>query len=121
MLVASALFCVSGTIPAATATLELFAPGRAGDPFTVTLMVLGDAEIEQAGTNVVLVIAERLFLRPWSYLALIAVMLSTIGTLETSTLQFTRTMFAKGRAACCIRATRACTGAGRRRGLRTLS
>ena len=40
MLVASALFCVGGTIPAAaaTATLELLAPGRAGDPFTVTLV-----------------------------------------------------------------------------------
>ncbi len=62
-----------------------------------TLMVLSDAQIEQAGTNVVLVVAEQLFPRPWSYLAVIAVMLSTIGTLETSMLQFSRTMFAKGR------------------------
>jgi amino acid transporter len=62
-----------------------------------TLLVLTDAEIEQAGTNVVLAVADKLFPRPWSYLAVIAVMLSTIGTLETSFLQFTRTMFAEGR------------------------
>jgi amino acid transporter len=62
-----------------------------------TLLVLTDAEIERAGTNVVLAVADKLFPRPWGYLAVIAVMLSTIGTLETSMLQFTRTMFAKGR------------------------
>jgi amino acid transporter len=63
-----------------------------------TLLVLSDAEIQHAGTNVVLAVADRLFPRPWSFIAVIAVMLSTIGTLETSMLQFTRTMFAKGRA-----------------------
>src|SRR2546426_1541962 len=63
---------------------------------TVTLLVLNDAEIEQSGTNVVLAIADKLFPRPWSYMAVIAVMLSTVGTLETSILQFTRTMFAQG-------------------------
>ena len=63
-----------------------------------TLLVLSDAEIAHAGTNVVLAVADRLFPRPWSFIAVIAVMLSTIGTLETSMLQFTRTMFAKGRA-----------------------
>jgi amino acid transporter len=62
-----------------------------------TLLVLTDAEIERAGTNVVLAVADKLFPRPWGYMAVIAVMLSTIGTLETSMLQFTRTMFAKGR------------------------
>jgi amino acid transporter len=62
-----------------------------------TLLVLTDAEIERAGTNVVLVVAQKIFPRPWSYMAVIAVMLSTIGTLETSFLQFTRTMFAQGR------------------------
>lgn len=62
-----------------------------------TLLVLSDAQIEQAGTNVVLAVADQLFPRPWSYIAVVAVMLSTIGTLETSMLQFTRTMFAKGR------------------------
>jgi amino acid transporter len=61
------------------------------------LLVLSDAEIEQSSTNVVFAVAEKLFPRPWSYMAVLAVMLSTIGTLETSILQFTRTMYAKGR------------------------
>jgi amino acid transporter len=65
---------------------------------SVTLMALTDKEIEESGTNVVLAVADKLFPRPWSYIAVIAVMLSTVGTLETSILQFTRTMFAKGRA-----------------------
>ena len=61
------------------------------------LLVLNDAEIEQSSTNVALALAERLFPYPWSYMAVIAVMLSSVGTLETSILQFTRTMYAKGR------------------------
>jgi amino acid transporter len=60
-------------------------------------LVLSDAEIEQSSTNVVFALADRLFPRPWSYMAVLAVMLSTVGTLETSILQFTRTMYAKGR------------------------
>jgi amino acid transporter len=64
---------------------------------TITLMVLDDREIEQSGTNVVFAVAEKLFPKPWSYMAVIAVMLSSIGTLETSILQFTRTMYAQGR------------------------
>jgi amino acid transporter len=62
-----------------------------------TLLVLSDAEIQHSGTNIVMAVADKLFPRPWSYMAVIAVLLSTIGTLETSFLQFTRTMFAKGR------------------------
>lgn len=61
------------------------------------LLVLSDAEIEQSSTNVVFALAAKLFPHPWSYLAVIAVMLSSVGTLETSILQFTRTMYAKGR------------------------
>lgn len=64
---------------------------------TVSLLVLTDQEIEQSSTNIVFAIAEKLFPKPWSYMAVIAVMLSSIGTLETSILQFTRTMYAKGR------------------------
>lgn len=56
-----------------------------------------NVEIDHAGTNIVFELAERVFPAPWSYMAIIAVMLSTIGTLETTMLQFTRTMFAKGR------------------------
>lgn len=63
----------------------------------VALLVLSDREMQAANTNVVLAVAEKLFPRPWSYMAVIAVMLSTVGTLETSILQFTRTMYAKGR------------------------
>jgi amino acid transporter len=62
-----------------------------------TLLVLTDAQIQRAGTNIVMAVADQLFPRPWSYMAVIAVLLSTIGTLETSFLQFTRTMYAKGR------------------------
>lgn len=62
-----------------------------------TLMVLSDREIQASGTNVVLAIAEKLFPKPWSYIAVLAVMLSTVGTLETSILQFSRTLFAQSR------------------------
>ncbi|MBX9586687.1 MAG: APC family permease, partial [Gammaproteobacteria bacterium] len=61
------------------------------------LLVLSDAEIQQSSTNVLFALAEKLFPQPWSYLAVFAVMLSSIGTLETSILQFTRTMYAKAR------------------------
>ncbi|HEY8102679.1 MAG TPA: APC family permease [Burkholderiaceae bacterium] len=63
----------------------------------VSLLVLTDQELEQSSTNIVFAVAEKLFPKPWSYMAVIAVMLSSIGTLETSILQFTRTMYAKGR------------------------
>lgn len=59
--------------------------------------VLSDQEIRSAGTNIVFALATRLFPQPWNYLAVLAVMLSTVGTLETSILQFTRTLYAKGR------------------------
>ncbi|NNM53041.1 MAG: APC family permease [Pseudomonadales bacterium] len=61
------------------------------------LRVLTDNELAQAGTNVIYVVASRLFPHPWSYVALIAVTLSTVGNLETSILQFTRTLYAKSR------------------------
>lgn len=64
---------------------------------SVTLMVLTDQEIEQSSTNIVFAVADKLFPKPWSYMAVIAVMLSSIGTLETSILQFSRTMYAKSR------------------------
>jgi len=56
-----------------------------------------DDEIKNAGTNLLFVLSDKIFPRPWSYVAVIAVVVSTVGTLETSILQFTRTMFAKGR------------------------
>ena len=60
-------------------------------------LVLTDEEIARSSTNVVFALAQKLLPRPWSYLAIIAVMVSTVGTLETQILQFTRTMYAKGR------------------------
>jgi len=64
---------------------------------TSVLLVLTDAEIDAAGTNVVFLLATKLFPGKWSYLAILGVMLSTIGTLETSILQFSRTLFAQSR------------------------
>ena len=63
----------------------------------VTLVVLSDDEINKSGTNIVFDVANKLFPAPWSYLAVLALMLSTIGNLETSMLQFSRTMFAQSR------------------------
>jgi amino acid transporter len=66
--------------------------------FTIcALLALTDSEIQHAGTNIIFAIADKLFPRPWSYLAVLSVLLSSAGTLETTILQFTRTMFAKGR------------------------
>jgi len=66
--------------------------------FSVAALIsLTDAEIAAAGTNVVQAVADKLFPRPWSYVAVLAVMLSTIGTLEAAILAFTRTMYAKSR------------------------
>ena len=64
----------------------------------VTLAVLSEPEIQASGSGILFAVAEKLVPRPWSYLAVIAVMLSSVGTLETSLLQFARTLFAKARA-----------------------
>lgn len=63
----------------------------------VVLLVLTDQEIQHSGTNIIFTIADRLFPRPWSYIAVLCIILSSIGTLETTILQFTRTLFAQGR------------------------
>lgn len=64
----------------------------------ITLMGLTDAEIQHYNTNIIFAIAEKLLGPTWGYVAIIAVLLSTVGTVETQMLQFTRTLFAKGRA-----------------------
>ena len=61
------------------------------------LIVLTDQEIKQAGPNILLALADKMFPRPWGNIALIAVITSSLGTIETSILQFTRTIFAKSR------------------------
>lgn len=63
----------------------------------VVLVVLTDDEIAQANTNVLYAIANKLFPAPWSYLAVLSTLLSTIGTIETQILQFSRSMFAMAR------------------------
>jgi amino acid transporter len=81
-----------GSIAAAAITVVLLVAFNA-----VALRVLTDTEIDNAGVNIVLALAEKVIPHPWDYVAVIAVMLSTVGTLETSILQFTRTVFAMGR------------------------
>lgn len=61
------------------------------------LIALTDQEIKQAGPNILLQMADKIFPRPWGNIALIAVITSSLGTIETSILQFTRTIFAKSR------------------------
>jgi amino acid transporter len=81
-----------GSIVAAAITIVLLVGFNA-----VALRVLTDGEIQNAGVNIVFAVAEKLIPHPWDYVAVIAVLLSTVGTLETSILQFTRTVFAMGR------------------------
>lgn len=64
----------------------------------ITLMGLSDAEIQHYNTNVIFAIANKALGPTWGYVAILAVLLSTVGTVETQMLQFTRTLFAKGRA-----------------------
>lgn len=63
----------------------------------VVLIVLTDKEIAEANTNVLYAIANKLFPAPWNYLAVLSTILSTIGTIETQILQFSRSMFAMAR------------------------
>ena len=64
----------------------------------VVLIVLTDEEIAAANTNVLYAIAEKLFPKPWSYLAVLSTILSTVGTIETQILCFSRSMFSMSRA-----------------------
>lgn len=64
---------------------------------TITLLGLSDEEIQHYNTNIIFAIAEKLFGKTWGYLAILAVLLSTVGTVETQMLQFTRMLFAKAR------------------------
>ncbi len=63
----------------------------------VVLIVLTDNEIAKANTNVLYAIANKLFPKPWNYLAVLSTLLSTIGTIETQILQYSRSMFAMSR------------------------
>ena len=63
----------------------------------VVLIVLSDEEIAKANTNVLFAIAEKLFPAPWSYLAVLSTVLSSLGTIETQMLQFSRSLFSMSR------------------------
>ncbi|MGL4768314.1 MAG: APC family permease [Formosimonas sp.] len=63
----------------------------------VVLIVLTDEEIAAAQTNILYAIAFKLFPEPWAYFAVLSTILSTIGTIETQILQFSRSMFAMSR------------------------
>jgi len=64
---------------------------------TISLLALNDDEISSSGTNIIFAVADKVLPKPWSYIAVLALILSTIGTIETSMLQFSRTMFSKSR------------------------
>lgn len=63
----------------------------------VVLIVLSDQEIANADTNILLAVATKLFPTPWNYLAVFCTIVSTVGTIETQILQFSRSMFAMAR------------------------
>jgi amino acid transporter len=89
----------SGETPGRAAALAMIVIVSAFMAFAVvTLVVLSEPEIQASGANVVFAVAEKLVPRPWSYLAVLAVMLSSVGSLESCVLAFARTMFAKSRA-----------------------
>jgi len=59
--------------------------------------VLSDTEVADSGTTILFSVANKVLPQPWGYVAVLALMLSTIGTLQTSIAQFARMMFAKSR------------------------
>jgi amino acid transporter len=63
----------------------------------VCLVALSDDEIASSGTNIIFSVADKVLPKPWNYVAVLALILSTIGTIETSMLQFSRTMFSNSR------------------------
>ena len=88
----------SSTIPGKGAAgamlivILLFVSFMLAAQFTLT-----EKEIIDSNTNLIMAVSEKTFPSSISYIAIIAVMLSTVGTLETTILQFTRTLYAKGR------------------------
>ena len=66
--------------------------------FAATAIVtLTGSETASAGTNILFAVATKLLPAPLAYVAVLALMLSTIGTLQTSISQFSRMLFAKSR------------------------
>ena len=65
--------------------------------FAYSALVLDEKEMKQAGDNVVIALAGKVFPPPFHYLASLAFLLSTTGALVASILQFSRTIFAMSR------------------------
>ncbi len=81
-----------GALSAMFIVLLLFASFMIAAQFSLT-----EKEIIDANSNLIMAVSEKVFPSSLSYIAIIAVMLSTVGTLETTILQFTRTLYAKAR------------------------
>ena len=62
-----------------------------------SIISLSSDEIATSSTNIMFAVARKVLPDPFSYVAVLALMLSTIGTLQTSIAQFARMMFAKSR------------------------
>jgi len=60
-------------------------------------MTLTQQQIVAASANVLVVFADAILPKPWGDIAIIVVIISTVGTLETSLLTVSRTMLAMGR------------------------
>jgi amino acid transporter len=64
---------------------------------SVVLIVLTDEEIVKSSSNILFAVAEKIFPAPWSYIAILCTLLSTIGTIEAQIVQFSRCLFAMSR------------------------
>ncbi|RYL92524.1 APC family permease [Sporolactobacillus sp. THM7-4] len=60
-------------------------------------MGLTSKQITNASTNLLPAVGNMIFPRPWGNIAILAVMVSTVATLETSLLQASRTLYSMGR------------------------
>lgn len=88
----------SGTIPGRSAFWSVVALIGIYTTFIVlSVMGLTPAEMEHYNTNIIYAIADKLYGEHFAILAILAVLLSTIGTIETSIIQFSRVLFAKSR------------------------
>lgn len=63
----------------------------------LSLIALTPEEITQYNTNILFILSKKIFGSVFGYVAVVVVLLSTLGTIETGLLQFTRTLFAKSR------------------------
>jgi amino acid transporter len=63
------------------------------------LVIIGmsPADIDQAGANLLGVLGDAVLPRPWGSIAVLAVLLSTVGTIETQLTQCSRTLFSMAR------------------------